>query len=90
MRQSKRACRNAEGLISAEEMACFAYCPEQWRLRYGLGLPPANRVVLDAGTRHHERKAVAERIAGGSISLGKALVLAAALLLAGLLWLAWR
>ncbi len=57
-------------LISAEEMACFAYCPEQWRLQHGLGLPPANRAALAAGTRHHERKAVAERIAGGSIGLG--------------------
>lgn len=77
-------------MISAEEVACFAYCPEQWRLRYGLGLPPANRAALDAGTRHHERKAAAERIAGGSMILGRALVIAAALMLAGLLWLAWR
>ena len=30
--------------------------------------------MLDAGTRHHERKAVAERVAGGSISLGRLLV----------------
>ena len=73
-------------LVSAEELACFAYCPEQWRLRYSLGLPPSNRAALAAGTRHHERKAVAERIAGGSISLGVALIVPAALVL---LWLAW-
>ena len=77
-------------MISAEEMACFAYCPEQWRLQYGLGLEPSNRPTLAAGTRHHDRKAVAERIAGGSIGLGKALVVAAGLVLLLALWLAWR
>jgi hypothetical protein len=77
-------------LISAEEMACFAYCPEQWRLQHGLGLPPANRAALAAGTRHHERKAIVERIAGSSIGLGQALVVAGALVLGFLLSLAWQ
>ena len=55
----------AHGLISAQEIACLAYCPEQWRLQSGLGLLPANTVALEAGTRHHASKALAERIAGG-------------------------
>ena len=76
-------------LISAEEMACFAYCPEQWRLQYGQRLPPANWAALAAGTRHHERKAVIERIAGGSIGLGRILVIVAALVLL-LVWTVWR
>ena len=75
-------------LISAAEIACFAYCPEQWRLQYGLGLPAGNRQAMAAGTRHHARKATTERIAGGSILLGRALVLLAAL--ACVLWLLWR
>ena len=80
------------GLVSAQEVACFAYCPEQWRLQYGLGLPSGNRAALDAGTRHHARKTVAEIIAGGLIALGRALALLAGLvLLTGLLlWLLWR
>jgi hypothetical protein len=37
-------------LITANEIACWVYCPEQWRLQYGLGLEPANRAAIDAGT----------------------------------------
>ena len=78
--------RDNQDLISADELACFAYCPEQWRLQHGLSLPPANRAELEAGTRHHGRKAVAERVAGGSINVGGMLVIAALLIFA-LLWL---
>ncbi len=75
-------------MVTASEIACFVYCPEQWRLEYGLGLKPANRGTRNAGTRHHERKAVAERVTGGSIGLGRALV-AVALVVLLLLWM-WR
>jgi hypothetical protein len=75
--------------ITAAEIACFAYCPEQWRLEHGLGLEAGNRAGLDAGTRHHDRKAVAERIAGGSLGLGRVLVIVAVAALL-LLWLVWR
>jgi hypothetical protein len=68
-REKKAKVRDAD-LITAAEIACFVYCPEQWRLQYGLGLDPANRAALDAGDRHHSRKAFAERIAGGSIGVG--------------------
>jgi hypothetical protein len=47
-----------------------------------------NQAGLDAGTGHHAGKAVAERMAGGSIGLGWMLVIAAVLLL--VLWLVWR
>ena len=63
---------------------CF-FCPEQWRLQYGLGLEPANRKELAAGTRHHSRKAAAERVAGVAIALGRLLLVLA--VLAGLLLL---
>ena len=39
-------------MVSAAEIAAFVYCPEQWRLEYGLGLEPGNRAELDAGDRH--------------------------------------
>ena len=76
-------------LITATEIACWAYCPEQWRLQHGLKLVPANRAALDAGTRHHWWKAIAERIAGMAIGIGRALIVIAVLLLV-LLWVVWR
>jgi hypothetical protein len=74
--------------LSAQEVAAWVYCPESWRLEYGLGLEPGNRAERAAGVRHHARKAVAERIAGGVLWLGGALIVVAGL---GLLlqWL-WR
>jgi hypothetical protein len=74
------------GMVTAQEIACFAYCPEQWRLQYGLGLESENRKALAEGERHHARKAVAERIAGGAIILGRFLAVLAALVLLLLLW----
>jgi hypothetical protein len=76
----------AADMVTASEIAAFVYCPESWRLQYGLGLKAGNRAALDAGTRHHERKAVAERIAGGWITLGRFLAVLAAVVLLLLLW----
>jgi len=73
-------------LVSASEIAAFVYCQEQWRLRDGLGLEPGNRAAMDAGTQHHERKATAECVAGGSITLGRFLAVLAAVVLLLLLW----
>jgi hypothetical protein len=81
--------KRASDLITAEEIACFVYCSEQWRLQYGLGLAPCNQDVLKAGVRHHARKAVAERLAAGSMMLGRILVIGALLVLA-LWWLLSR
>jgi hypothetical protein len=69
-------------LITAEEIACFVYCPEQWRLQYGLKLPSENQAAMKAGVRHHARKAWAERIAAAAITLGRFLVILALLALA--------
>jgi hypothetical protein len=78
--------QDRDNLVTAAEIAAFVYCPEQWRLQYGLGLEPANRAAMDAGTQHHERKAAAELVAGGSIVLGRFLAVLAAVVL---LWLFW-
>lgn len=48
MGDRRRHRKGAADLIGAEEMASFAYCPEQWRLQYGLRLPSANRVAISA------------------------------------------
>jgi hypothetical protein len=71
-------------LVSASEIACWAYCPEQWRLQYGLGLAVENQGATDAGKQHHACKVVAEWMAGGAIAVGRLLVAIAAVLL--LLW----
>jgi hypothetical protein len=73
-------------LVTASEIAAFAYCPEQWRLEYGLGLKPENQAAMVAGTHHHRRKAVAERVAASSITLGRFLVILVAPMLLLLLW----
>jgi hypothetical protein len=85
MRQKNRRQR-PDDLISATEIASFAYCPEAWRLEHGLGLEAGNRESRAAGDRHHARKAVAERVAGVSIALGRVLAALAAVLLLLLLW----
>ena len=36
----RKAGKAASDPITAVEIACFAYCPEQWRLEYGVGLEP--------------------------------------------------
>ena len=80
---------NKGKLISSHEIACFAYCPEQWRLQEGLKLPPANQEEWRAGTRHHGRKAAVEAVAGSSIGLGWWLIALALAVLLGLRLL-WR
>jgi hypothetical protein len=80
--------RRTENVITATEIASFCYCPEQWRLEYGRGLPAENQEAKGAGTRHHARKAAAEQMAGWAIRLGQAIILAALLVL--VLWVLSR
>ena len=47
-------------LITASEIASYAFCPEAWRLEHGLGLPAENQAALAAGTSTM-RKAAAEQ-----------------------------
>lgn len=86
MRRTDKPDIGRPGMVSASEIACWAYCPEEWRLQYGLGLEPENQAALDAGNRHHARKAVAEWIAGVAITLGRVLAVLAAVALLLLLW----
>ena len=43
----KRRRSRPDDLISASEIASYAFCPEAWRLEYGLGLPAENQAALD-------------------------------------------
>jgi hypothetical protein len=86
MRSRKR--NSPIGLVTASEISCWVYCPEQWRLQHGLGLEAENRAVLESGTRHHARLGMAERIAGAVLSLGRLLIVVG--LAALLLWVLQR
>ena len=78
-----------EPIISANEVASWAFCPEAWRLEHGFKLPSGNARERVAGERHHVATARVERTAGSSITLGRVLLALAALLAAFLLW-RWR
>jgi hypothetical protein len=73
----RRGGRRPEDLITATGVASFVYCPEQWRLEYGVGLPAENLSALDHGTRDHARKALVERLASWSIRLGLVIAIVA-------------
>ncbi|WP_235963242.1 hypothetical protein [Tautonia rosea] len=73
----------------AHEVGIYVFCPEQWRLEYGLGLEPENRPALQTGSRHHARKAEVERSASRLLALGKSLLAAAGILLL-ILWILGR
>jgi hypothetical protein len=76
-RYGKHGRSRPDDLITASAISSYAFCPEAWRLQYGLGLPADNQDARAAGTRHHEAKAAAERIAGGALTLGRLLVVLA-------------
>lgn len=88
MQGNRKRGRGAE-MVTASEIAAFVYCREAWRLEHGLGLEAGNQAALDAGERHHARKASAERIAGGAVAIGRLVAVVAVVVLL-LLWMLWR
>jgi hypothetical protein len=87
-RNMRQGAKRGGDPVTASEIACWAYCPEQWRLSYGMGLAAENRAALEAGERRHGRKATAERIAGAALGLGRLLLIAGLALL--LFWVLRR
>lgn len=71
--------RRNPDLVTASEIASWAWCPESWRLE-SLGAEPSNRVAMARGETHHARKAVFEERSRSAISLGWCLLLFAALM----------
>lgn len=72
--------------VTASEIADFVFCNESWRLSR-LGHASANQPELTAGTERHAGLAAAETSAGGSIALGRALIVLGVLAaLAAWLW----
>jgi hypothetical protein len=88
MRRNQRGRRDPD-YITASELASFAYCQERYRLAE-LGLEPGNRAALDAGMRRHARQATADRVAGGTIGMGRLLIMVGLVALLLALWLVWR
>jgi hypothetical protein len=72
--------RNPE-TVTASEIADFVFCPEAWRLAQ-TGHQSTNQAIRKAGMAHHTVKAAAETVAGGSIALGRILIIITLLALA--------
>lgn len=89
MQRQRRSQESGPELVTASEIAAFVYCQEAWRLEPGLGLEPGNREALDAGTRYDEGKAVAERVTGGAVAVGRLVAVLAVVVLL-LLWMLSR
>ena len=70
--------KRSDDVVSASEIASWAWCPESWRLE-SLGAEPANRAELTRGETHHAKKAAFEERSRSAISLGWCLLLFAAL-----------
>ena len=69
------------GIVSASEVASWVYCPEQWRLQYGLGHKSENVASLNRGERFHESTAAVERSSRRVLQLAGILIIVAVLLL---------
>ncbi len=89
MTQMLEGQKDRQDVVTAHEIGTFVFCPEQWRLEYGLGLEPGNQAALTTGTRHHARKQTAERTAGRLQQFGHNMI-AAALILFFILWILGR
>lgn len=74
--------RQDDDVVSASEIAAWAWCPESWRLE-ALGHEPGNRAAIKRGETFHARQAGFEGRSRAAISLGWWL-LALGLLLAAL------
>lgn len=70
--------KRRDDIVSASELASWAWCPESWRLE-SLGAEPANRAELARGETHHVRQAAFEERSRSAISVGWCLLVFAAL-----------
>jgi hypothetical protein len=65
--------RKGPDLVSASEIAAWAWCPESWRLK-SLGHEPENQAALRRGEAHHAEKAAFEERSRSAVSLGRWLI----------------
>lgn len=77
-----RGGKRSKDRVSAKEVESYVYCPEAWRLQYGLGHPPENQDAIEEGRRHHDQVAFAESASRKLIAAGTILFVLAGMLLA--------
>jgi len=78
--------RDPDDLVTASEIASWAWCPESWRLE-SLGHEPGNQASLKRGKAHHAKKAAFEGFSRLAVSLGRWLIaLGVVLLILALLY----
>ncbi len=65
--------RDPDDLVTASEIASWAWCPESWRLE-SLGHEPGNQASLKRGEAHHAKKAAFEGFSRSAILLGRWLI----------------
>jgi hypothetical protein len=61
--------------VTATEIAGYAYCPEAWRLTYGLGRKGGKLAEKAKGTRSHTRWERAEKTSSKLLRFGLLLLL---------------
>lgn len=61
--------RRTDDVVTASEIASWAWCPESWRLD-SLGAEPGNRDELARGETHHATKAAFEERSRSAIAVG--------------------
>jgi hypothetical protein len=79
--------RRDDDVVSASEIASWAWCPESWRLDV-IGHEPENRAALARGEAFHARTVAFEERSRTAVSLGWWLLAAALLLVVLAFWLA--
>lgn len=80
--------KRRDDVVTASEIAAWAWCPESWRLD-ALGAEPANKAALARGEKRHTLTALFERCSALTIKLGLWLI-ALAFLLAALAFVLMR
>jgi hypothetical protein len=73
--------KRTDDVVSASEIAAWAWCPESFRLD-ALGLEPENRAAIERGEQFHARTAAFEERSRSAISVGWWLLVLALLLAA--------
>ncbi|WP_165074781.1 hypothetical protein [Paludisphaera rhizosphaerae] len=76
-----------DDLVSASEIASWAWCPESWRLGK-LGAEPSNRAEMVRGETLHADKADVEQSSRSALAFGRLLLFWAVLLAAAAFGLA--
>jgi len=71
--------KRTDDVVSASEIASWAWCPESWRLN-SLGQEPGNQAAMKRGEEFHARTAAFEVRSRSTISLGWWLLVASLLL----------